>query len=82
MRSPISFILSAHSDTIHELISRLALLFEPSQHAACLSCGTGLLNATHHYAQVAGLHDDGNTLRSGDVHNGMSDLLGQALLDL
>ncbi|KAG8670770.1 hypothetical protein FPOAC1_004004 [Fusarium poae] len=78
----LSFILSVHSDIMHELISRLTLLLETSQHAACQSCGTGLLNATHHHAQVARLHDDGNTLRPEDFHDGMSDLLGQALLDL
>lgn len=65
-----------------ELVSRLGLALEASEDAAGDGGGAPLLDAAHDHAEMAGLHDDGDALGLEDLHDGVGDFLGEALLDL
>lgn len=65
-----------------ELVARLGLCLEAAEDAARDGAGRRLLHAPHDHAQMARLHDDGDALGLEDLHDGVGDLLGQALLDL
>ena len=71
-----------YSYEAQKLISRLGLALKAPEHAARNSRGARLLDAAHHHAQMARLHDDGDALGLEDLHDGVGDFLGQAFLDL
>lgn len=73
---------SVHADEAQELVARRKILLEAAEDAAGDGSRAGLLNAAHHHAQVARLHDDSDALRVKDLHNGVGNLLGEALLNL
>lgn len=75
-RSPVD------ADEAEKLVPGLGLLLEAAEDAGGDGGGGRLLNAAHDHAQVAGLHDDGDALGLEDLHDGVGDLLGEALLDL
>ncbi len=74
--------LAADANKAQKLVARLGLALKAAEDAAGYGRGAGLLDAAHHHAQVAGLHDDGDALGLENLHDGVGDLLGQALLDL
>lgn len=79
--SPLLLSL-VNTDEVEELVARLGLALEAAENAAGDGAGGGLFDAAHHHAQVARLHDHGDTLGLEDLHDGVGDFLGQALLDL
>jgi hypothetical protein len=79
----LSSLLSlVNADEVEEFVARLGLALEAAKNAAGDGASGGLFNAAHHHAQVARLHDHGDTLGLEDLHDGVGDFLGQALLDL
>jgi hypothetical protein len=80
----LSFLLLSlvNADEVEELVARLGLALETAENAAGNGAGGGLFDAAHHHAQVARLHDHGDTLGLEDFHDSVGDFLGQTLLDL
>ncbi len=74
--------LSVDADEGEKLVAGLGLALEAAEDAGRNGRGGGLLDAAHDHAEVGGLHDDGDALGLEDVHDGVGDLLGEALLDL
>lgn len=70
------------ANQVQELIPRLLLALKAPQNTARDGARAGLLDTPHDHAQVAGLHDDRNTLRLEDLHDGIGNFLSQPLLDL
>lgn len=70
------------TDQREELLTRLLLGPEATQHGGGDSSRTRLLHTAHRHAHVAGLHDDGDTAGADSLHDGEGDLLREALLDL
>lgn len=70
------------SDEREELLARLLLGPEATQHGGG-NCGrAGLLDTAHRHAHVASLHHDGDTTRADGLHDGQGDLLCEAFLNL
>lgn len=70
------------TDQREELLTRLLLGPEATQHGGGDSGRTGLLDTAHRHAHVASLHDDGDTTRADSLHDRKGDLLREAFLDL
>lgn len=70
------------TDQREELLTRLLLGSEATQHGGGDSGRTGLLDTAHRHAHVASLHDDGDTARADSLHDRKGDLLREAFLDL
>lgn len=70
------------ANEVEELVSRLGLALEAAENAAGDGAGGGLFDTAHHHAQMARLHDYSDTLRLEDLHNGVSNFLSQAFLNL
>lgn len=65
-----------------ELFSRLSCGTHGAQHAACGCCSPGLLNTSHHHAEVAGLNNHSDTLRLEHFGQCKGNLFREAFLDL
>lgn len=70
------------ADEAEELVSSLGLALEAAEDARSDCGGRGLLDAAHGHAEMRGFHDDGDALGLEDLHDGVGDLLGEALLNL
>lgn len=75
-------LLSVDADQREKFVARLGLALEAAEDARGNGGGGSLLDAAHDHAEVGGLHDDGDALGLEDVHDGVGDLLCEALLDL
>lgn len=75
-------VFSVDADEVEKLVARLGLALEASEDAAGDGGSGRLFDSAHHHAKVARLHDDGYALGFQDLHDGVGDLLCQALLDL
>lgn len=73
---------SANTHEAQKLVARLGLALKAAEDAAGNGRCPRLLDAAHDHAQVARLHDDGDALGLENLHDGVGNLLGQALLDL
>lgn len=80
--SRVTILPSIQPHQTKELIPRLLPLLNTPQDTTRNSRRTRLLHAAHHHTKMTRLHNNGDTLRFEDFHDGVCDVLGEAFLDL
>src|SRR5205085_7514005 len=69
-------------DQRQEFLARLRAIAEEAEHGGSHRRGVLLLHPAHHHAEVARFHYHAHALRFDRLHDGLSDLRRQPLLDL